>query len=830
MCDDATRKPMARTLDSLRSLVACTLLFGCEADSQPQPQSQPTAPVRVIDLEPPDDRERSPYTGWTRAHHEAVFGRLLLGFVDHRSPDGARTRYAGGEQLPAAMEGAVRMLPALEAWLACACNPERVRVDGREIDVAALARDIVVNGTDPRSRDYWHPIGKGWDQRKVEAAMVASILVHARERVWDRLDAFEQIRVMNWLRPSDDPLAANWLGFQLARDSARLQLGWPADVAAIDRVLDLIEADYQGDGFYRDGGPLRFDWYNAFVIHPQLLAWRHTRDALDARHDDRATRLLVRTRSFLGHLPYLMDERGAVAPIGRSLAYRSAVMAALVTSIVGNENIVEPGLARRMVSGNLRHHLEAGMFDADSVLTRGYHGEQPDVLESYVRPGSQYFFSLALGALALAPDHPFWTAQELPLPADEGDFVHAIPAVGWMIDHDRAGGGLVLHNTLAASGRSEHHERYRKLAYAPAAWFAVETAGHHPYDASFVSADAGRFDRRRSLAAGAVVAPGFAWQRYTIAAEHTRAGGLAPTPHWISTAVITPRFDDAQAEPSVRVGCIVPSEQQPARAYLGSLAMRASQPGTGDERGPWWLLQGETDARGELSMLLAGLHGWTRAGLRLDFPGEARHVLGGEAAWIGLGVDESFDSLGCFASLEQLAIGPIDVHEVDARLAAAPRVVFDAMRATLDWPDGGQAWIELAATPSERALELGPVRLTGPLRMAMTREHEGVRTLVAIGVRSVADARGPWIKSTEPRTIACELQPTKWRCEVDGPLAVALEHVPGRTGQWAEPLWLGRSAGHELIELHDDGSGWAKLAPPGVSHTTMRFEIESSDP
>ena len=73
-----------------------------------------------------DDRERSPYTGWTRAHYEAVFGRMLLGFVEHRSADGARTRYVGGERLPATMEGAMRMLPAFEAWLACPCNPDRI--------------------------------------------------------------------------------------------------------------------------------------------------------------------------------------------------------------------------------------------------------------------------------------------------------------------------------------------------------------------------------------------------------------------------------------------------------------------------------------------------------------------------------------------------------------------------------------------------------------------------------------------------------------------------------------------------------------------------------
>ncbi|MYW06656.1 DUF2264 domain-containing protein, partial [Streptomyces sp. SID3343] len=38
---------------------------------------------------PPEDRESSPYTGWTRAHWEAVADGLVAAVEPYRSPGGA---------------------------------------------------------------------------------------------------------------------------------------------------------------------------------------------------------------------------------------------------------------------------------------------------------------------------------------------------------------------------------------------------------------------------------------------------------------------------------------------------------------------------------------------------------------------------------------------------------------------------------------------------------------------------------------------------------------------------------------------------------------------
>jgi hypothetical protein len=813
------------------ALLALTLPLACEREAQPEVRAvvEPArAPARAIVLEPEADRVRSPYTGWTRAHYEAVFARLLLGFVEHRSPAGGRTRYAGGKRMTAAMEGAVRMLPALEAWLACACNPDRISVEGREIDVAAIAREIVLAGTDPFGPDYWGAIGKGWDQRKVEAGLLASFLLHTRERVWSRLDWFERAQIMSWLRASDEPLAANWLAFQIAGDTARAALGHSIDEAVLERELALLEAEYEGDGFYRDGGEHRFDWYNAFVIHPELTLWRTSELGRAPGSRERVDRIAARTRAFLGRLPYLVDRDGAVAPIGRSLAYRSAVLAALQASVVAGDEFIAPGLARRISSGNLRHHLEAGMFDAENVLTRGYHGEELGVLEHYIRPGSQYFMTRGLAVLALPPEHPYWTAPEQAVPADLGDFVHAIPSVGWMIEHDRAGAGLVLHNARSASGKASHHDRYKKFAYAPLSWYASASEGRFPYDSAIVSAGRGRFDRARSVPRAAAVAPGFAWLRYNVAAGARNIGETEPAaPHLFSTAVFVGASDDVLAESTVRVSCFFPSPGAPGRPYVGSFAVAAGEePGVGRETAsegeqPWWYIDGDRERHGGASVLLAGLAGWTRVGPRLDWEGPADHVLGGDAMWIGLGVGEVLTSSRCFASLQQLSANPFDPRRA---LADAPSVELLGSQATLTWADGRRAWVELAGSPGMRSLELGPLRVSGPLRMATLREHDGAIELVAIGLRSVSDGRGPLIESGEPRTLACEFDERLVRCETDGPLAIRVDPPGPRTLRWREPLWTGFDPPPGASITSDD-AGWVRIEMPSAATSTTIFEL-----
>jgi hypothetical protein len=80
-----------------------------------------------------------------------------------------------------------------------------------------------------------------------------------------------------------------------------------------------------------------------------------------------------------------------------------------------------PGVARRLASGVVRHSLEVGALDPTTDWFRlGVGGERPQVVERYVSPGSVAWAAHAFITLAMPPDHPFWAAPELALPADDG--------------------------------------------------------------------------------------------------------------------------------------------------------------------------------------------------------------------------------------------------------------------------------------------------------------------------------------------------------------------------------------------------------------------------
>lgn len=198
------------------------------------------------------------------------------------------------------------------------------------------------------------------------------------------------------------------------------------------------------------------------------------------------------------------------------------------------------------------------------------------------------------------------------------------------------------------------------------------------------------------------------------------------------------------------------------------------------------------------------------------------HVLGGDASWVGLGVDEPFTRPRCFASLQQLAAAPFDPKAV---LAQAPSVELMGSQAMITYGDGRLAWVELAGTAPERVLDLGPLHLSGPLRMATLHEHDGVRTLVAIGLRSVSDEHGKRLESGDPRAmLACEFADAQVRCETDGPLAIRVEPPGARTLSWHEPLHTGFDPKQE-VTVSSNAAGWVRIELPPSATSTMRFEL-----
>src|SRR6185295_824366 len=90
---------------------------------------------------PPLNFDRSPFTGWTRAHWEAIFARMTYGYVLAAEKYGsmARALYPDDRRnLPDsadALESFARMASAWGSWLRNPNNAAVVVFEGRELNI-----------------------------------------------------------------------------------------------------------------------------------------------------------------------------------------------------------------------------------------------------------------------------------------------------------------------------------------------------------------------------------------------------------------------------------------------------------------------------------------------------------------------------------------------------------------------------------------------------------------------------------------------------------------------------------------------------------------------
>ncbi|MGW5421291.1 DUF2264 domain-containing protein [Streptomyces sp. NPDC003943] len=387
---------------------------------------------------PPENRELSPYTGWTRAHWEDAADRLLLAVRPHASPGGGliglpgpRPSWSGARS--DGLEGYARTF-LLAALLGRDAHLDRY--------AAGLAAGTKKPGGD--GPDAW-PLMTDTRQAVVESASVALALRLTRARLWDRLDDHVRRRTVDWLLPALDPSPVdnNWWLFGLTVAGFLQDAGIETDRAAatITRSLDRIERWYLGDGWYSDGDNRAFDHYNAWALHFYPVLHAHLagdRELLD--------RYGPRLRAQLDDHVHLFDANGAPVPYGRSLTYRFAAAAAPWLGALTGHTPLTPGATRRLASGALRHFLDRGATDEHGLLTLGWYGPYEPVLQAYSGPGSPYWASKGFLGLLLPADHPVWTATEEPLPAERADTVRPFGPTGLLVQTTAADGLVRLHN------------------------------------------------------------------------------------------------------------------------------------------------------------------------------------------------------------------------------------------------------------------------------------------------------------------------------------------------------------------------------------------------
>ncbi|MBD0838480.1 MULTISPECIES: DUF2264 domain-containing protein [unclassified Streptomyces] len=398
---------------------------------------------------PPDDRTLSPYTGCTRAHWEAAADTLLAAVEPYATDDRALYHLPGDRQswsgrLSDGLEGYARTL------LLAAFRRDETALERYADGLAAGAA-----GAWPRITHRSQPL--------VEAASIALALRLTRPLLWDRLDDAVRHRAADWLADAltAEPWPCNWELFPVTVGGFLASVGYEPEASreAVDRGLHRIEKWYLGDGWYTDGDGRKFDYYNGWAMHlyPVLHAWLADDQRLLDLYGGRLSRHLEDYARLFG---------GDGAPLhqGRSLTYRFATTAPLWLGALTGRTPLSPGETRRLASGALRYFLDRGAVDDRGLLTLGWHGPNPAVLQNYSGPASPYWAAKGFLGLLLPADHEVWTAPEEPAPVERGDAAHPIGPPNWLLQSTTSDGVVRLHNHGSEDVRYDPY--YTRLAYS----------------------------------------------------------------------------------------------------------------------------------------------------------------------------------------------------------------------------------------------------------------------------------------------------------------------------------------------------------------------------
>ncbi|MEU1271443.1 DUF2264 domain-containing protein [Streptomyces sp. NPDC005799] len=415
---------------------------------------------------PSADETLSPRTGYTRAHWEAAADALLAAVEPYAAEGGALYHLPGDRQswsgrLSDGLEGYARTL-LLAAF----------RRDESALQRYAEGLAAGTAGVWPRIEDRGQPL--------VEAASIALALRLTRPLLWDRLDDGVRQRAAAWLGEALTAAAwpCNWELFPVTVGGFLDEIGYEtaASRKAVDRGLERVEDWYLGDGWYTDGDGRKFDYYNGWAMHlyPVLHAWLADDERLLDLYGGRLSR-------HLEDYARLFGGDGAPMHQGRSLTYRFATTAPLWLGALTDRTPLAPGETRRLASGALKYFLERGAVDDRGLLTLGWHGPDPAVLQGYSGPASPYWAGKGFLGLLLPPDHPVWTATEEPGPAERADATTPIAPPNWLVQSTASDGLVRLHNHGSEDVRYDPY--YTRLAYSTA------TAPSSSYDNSVIVGD-----------------------------------------------------------------------------------------------------------------------------------------------------------------------------------------------------------------------------------------------------------------------------------------------------------------------------------------------------
>lgn len=335
-------------------------------------------------------------------------------------------------------------------------------MSGEESCLDEYVAEGIGHGTDRSHPEYWGDYGDG-EQAYVEMGALAYALLMTPEKIWEPLNMAERANFERWIlqinthKISDN----NWLFFRILVNSSLRRVGAGYSEEQLETDLNRVEDFYLGDGWYSDGMTKQRDYYIGFAMHFYSLIYAKVMEEEDP---ERSARYKERGAGFARDFIYWFGEKGEALPYGRSLTYRFAQGCFWSALAFADVEAYPWGVVKGIINRHFRNWFERPILDSEHKLTLGYGYPDLHMCEGYNSAESPYWAFKSFLVLALLDTHPFWQAEEMPLPAL--DTVKSLPHAGMIIQRNGDGYITALASGQYAEWEPVHcAEKYEKFAY-----------------------------------------------------------------------------------------------------------------------------------------------------------------------------------------------------------------------------------------------------------------------------------------------------------------------------------------------------------------------------
>jgi hypothetical protein len=345
----------------------------------------------------------------TRTDLQRLVRDLFDPLVTHFSPGRARVQLGETGAIfssrEAELEGFARPLWALAPLAA----------GGGAFDHWDFYQQGLTNGANPEHPEYWGNDEGNARQMHVEMAALGLALALVPDEVWTPLCAEAQRNLASWLgQIYNAPLwPNNWQFFRVLVHLGLKKVGAERDRAPVEASLQKLESYYLGDGWYGDGADGGRDYYIPFAMQFYALLYARLAERDDT---ERAARFRERAALFAQEFIHWFAADGAALPFGRSLTYRFACGAFWGALAFADVEALPWPVIKGLAMRHLRWWLRQPIFTDTGLLSIGYTYPNLNMAEQYNSPGSPYWALKFFLPLALPDEHPFWIAEEAPLP------------------------------------------------------------------------------------------------------------------------------------------------------------------------------------------------------------------------------------------------------------------------------------------------------------------------------------------------------------------------------------------------------------------------------